>query len=119
MASRGMNGGAMDTRIVDLSHPIEAGMVTYPGLPVPEIHAVLDRATSAGRYAPGVTFQIDLITLCGNTGTYMDSPFHRWEDGADLGGLPPSAWSTCRPSASTPPRSGHRPSTRMPPPAMS
>ena len=52
-------------------------MVTYPGLPVPEIHAVLDRATSAGRYAPGVTFQIDLITLCGNTGTYMDSPFHR------------------------------------------
>ena len=76
-------------RIVDLSHPIEAGMVTYPGLPVPEIHAVLDRATSAGRYAPGVTFQIDLVTLCGNTGTYMDSPFHRWEDGADLAGLPP------------------------------
>ena len=64
-------------------------MVTYPGLPVPEIHAVLDRATSAGRYAPGVTFQIDLITLCGNTGTYMDSPFHRWEDGADLAALPP------------------------------
>jgi kynurenine formamidase len=76
-------------RIVDLSHPIEAGMVTYPGLPVPEIHAVLDRATSAGRYAPGVTFQIDVITLCGNTGTYMDSPFHRWEDGADLAALPP------------------------------
>ena len=72
--------------IVDLSHPIEAGMVTYPGLPVPEIHAILDRATSAGRYAPGVTFQIDLITLCGNTGTYMDSPFHRWEDGVDLAG---------------------------------
>ena len=76
------------SRIVDLSHPVEAGMVTYPGLPVPEIHAVLDRATSAGRYAPGVTFQIDLITLCGNTGTYMDSPFHRWEDGVDLAGLP-------------------------------
>src|SRR6185295_6529860 len=86
--SAGMNGGAMGSRIVDLSHPIEAGMVTYPGLPVPEIHAVLDRATSAGRYAPGVTFQIDLITLCGNTGTYMDSPFHRWEDGQDLAGLP-------------------------------
>jgi kynurenine formamidase len=75
-------------RLVDLSHPIEAGMVTYPGLPVPEINAVLDRATSAGRYAPGVTFQIDLITLCGNTGTYLDSPFHRWEDGVDLAGLP-------------------------------
>src|SRR5215510_3275384 len=79
----------MGRRIIDLSHPIEAGMVTYPGLPTPEIHAVLDRATSAGRYAPGVTFQIDLITLCGNTGTYMDSPFHRWADGADLAGLPP------------------------------
>jgi kynurenine formamidase len=77
------------SRIVDLSHPIEAGMVTYPGLPVPEIHAILDRATSAGRYAPGVTFEIDLITLCGNTGTYMDSPFHRYEDGLDLAGLPP------------------------------
>ena len=84
-----MSDPASARRIVDLSHPIEAGMVTYPGLPVPEIHAVLDRATSAGRYAPGVTFQIDLITLCGNTGTYMDSPFHRWEDGADLAGLPP------------------------------
>jgi kynurenine formamidase len=75
-------------RVVDLSHPIEAGMVTYPGLPVPEVHAVLDRAASAGRYAPGVTFQIDLISLCGNTGTYLDSPFHRYEDGADLAGLP-------------------------------
>ena len=75
-------------RIVDLSHPVEAGMVTYPGLPVPEVHAVLDRATSAGRYAPGVTFQIDLLTLCGNTGTYVDSPFHRYADGPDLADLP-------------------------------
>lgn len=84
-----MSDAASSRRIVDLSHPIEAGMITYPGLPVPEIHAILDRATSVGRYAPGVTFQIDLITLCGNTGTYMDSPFHRWEDGADLADLPP------------------------------
>ncbi len=76
-------------RIIDLSHPIEAGMITYPGLPAPEVHAILDRATSAGRYAPGVTFQIDLITLCGNTGTYIDSPFHRYADGVDLAGLPP------------------------------
>ena len=76
-------------RIVDLSHPIEAGMITYPGLPAPEVHAILDRATSAGRYAPGVTFQIDLITLCGNTGTYIDSPFHRYADGVDLADLPP------------------------------
>jgi arylformamidase len=76
-------------RIVDLSHPIEAGMITYPGLPAPEVHAILDRATSADRYAPGVTFQIDLITLCGNTGTYIDSPFHRYAEGVDLAGLPP------------------------------
>jgi kynurenine formamidase len=76
------------SQFVDLSHPVEAGMITYPGLPAPEVHAVLDRATSAGRYAQGVTFQIDLITLCGNTGTYVDSPFHRYADGADLAGLP-------------------------------
>jgi arylformamidase len=76
-------------QIVDLSHPIEAGMITYPGLPAPEVHAILDRAASAGRYAPGVTFQIDLLTLCGNTGTYIDSPFHRFADGVDLAGLPP------------------------------
>ena len=82
-----MTGAAR--RIVDLSHPIEAGMITYPGLPAPEVHAFLDRAASAGRYAPGVTLQIDLITLCGNTGTYVDSPFHRYADGVDLAGLSP------------------------------
>jgi arylformamidase len=75
-------------RLIDLSHPIEAGMITYPGLPAPEVHAFLDRATSEERYAPGITFQIDLITLCGNTGTYLDSPFHRFADGVDLAGLP-------------------------------
>jgi len=75
-------------RFVDLSHVVEAGMITYPGLPAPEVQAVLDRVTSERRYAPGVTFEIDLITLCGNTGTYLDSPFHRYADGADLAGLP-------------------------------
>ncbi len=74
--------------LVDLSHPIEAGMVTYPGLPAPAVHGILDRAASEGTYAPGVSFQIDLITLCGNTGTYLDSPFHRFADGIDLAGLP-------------------------------
>jgi arylformamidase len=73
---------------VDLSHPVEAGMTTYPGLPGPDIRAFLDRDESAGHYAPGVSFQIDLITLCGNTGTYLDSPFHRFRDGADLAVLP-------------------------------
>ena len=78
----------MARRIIDLSHPIEVGMVTYQGLPAPEVHAILDRATSETRYQAGVTFQIDVITLCGNTGTYVDSPFHRFADGTDLAGLP-------------------------------
>ncbi len=75
-------------RLIDLSHAIEAGMTTYPGLPVPEIRQHLTREASRGHYAPGVTFRIDVITLCGNTGTYVDSPSHRHADGADLAGLP-------------------------------
>ena len=83
-------GGAPSSarRLVDLSHPIEEGMTTYPGLPVPEIHPYLTRESSAARYAPGVTFAIDVLTFCGNTGTYVDSPFHRYGDGPDLAGLP-------------------------------
>jgi arylformamidase len=75
-------------RLVDLSHPIEAGMTTYPGLPVPDIRQHLTREASRGHYAPGVTFRIDVITMCGNTGTYVDSPLHRHEGGADLASLP-------------------------------
>ena len=75
-------------KIVDLSHPIEEGMTTYPGLPVPQIEPFLTREASAERYAPGVTFAIDVMTFCGNTGTYVDSPFHRYGDGSDLAGLP-------------------------------
>lgn len=75
-------------RLVDLSHPIEAGMVTYPGLPTPSIQPFLEREASRAHYAPGVSFAIDLITLCGNTGTYLDSPFHRYGDGTDLAGVP-------------------------------
>jgi arylformamidase len=83
-------GGARSTarRLVDLSHPIEQGMTTYPGLPVPEIRPFLTREASVERYAPGVTFAIDVLTFCGNTGTYVDSPFHRYSDGSDLAGLP-------------------------------
>ncbi len=74
-------------RIVDLSHPIRAGLVTYPGLPAPEITPHLTRADSRARYAPGTEFAMDVITMIGNTGTYLDSPFHRYADGADLAGL--------------------------------
>jgi kynurenine formamidase len=74
-------------RLVDLSHPVEAGMVTYPGLPVPVITPVLTREASRERYAPGTEFEIDRIDLCGNTGTYVDAPFHRYADATDLAGL--------------------------------
>ncbi len=75
-------------RIIDLSHPIEHGMVTYPGLPAPEITEHLTRAASRERYAPGTEFSIGRISMVANTGTYLDSPFHRFAEGADLAGLP-------------------------------
>src|SRR3954464_4002783 len=75
-------------RLIDLSHPIEAGRTTSPGLPAPEIRQHLTREASRDHYAPGVEFRIDVVTLCGNTGTYVDSPAHRHADGADLAALP-------------------------------
>ena len=63
-------------------------MVTYAGLPAPEIRPFLTREGSVGKYAPGVTFAIDVIEMCGNTGTYVDTPFHRYADGKDLAALP-------------------------------
>lgn len=75
------------TRFIDLSHSIRAGLVTYPGLPAPTIEPFLTRADSRERYAPGTEFAMDVITMIGNTGTYLDSPFHRFEGGIDLAGL--------------------------------
>jgi kynurenine formamidase len=77
--------------LVELNHVITAGMITYPGLPGPEITPHLTRADSRANYAPGVEFAIDRISMVGNTGTYVDSPFHRYEGGADLADLPLSA----------------------------
>lgn len=74
-------------RLVDLSHTIRAGMVTYPGLPGPVIEPHLSRADSVAHYAAGTSFAIDTITMVGNTGTYLDSPFHRYAEGIDLAGL--------------------------------
>lgn len=76
-----------EATLIDLSHTIEDGMITYKGLPAPLICDHLSREQSRSSYAPGTEFQIDKITLVGNTGTYMDSPFHRFEDGTDLAGL--------------------------------
>jgi arylformamidase len=74
--------------IVDLSHSIEAGLVTYPGLPAPEFGDHLTREASRARYAPGTEFHIGRISMVGNTGTYVDAPFHRYPDGTDLAATP-------------------------------
>ena len=76
------------SRIIDVSHTIEDGMITYHGLPGPRICDYLSREASRERYAAGTEFQIGEITMIGNTGTYVDSPFHRYADGADLAELP-------------------------------
>jgi kynurenine formamidase len=78
----------MTQRIVDLTHPIEHGMTTYPGLPAPEISDHLSREASHERYAPGTEFHIGQIVMVGNTGTYLDTPFHRYPDGSDLASTP-------------------------------
>jgi kynurenine formamidase len=73
--------------LVDLSHPITDGLITYPGLPGPIIGDHLSREASRERYAPGYEFQIGHIAMVSNTGTYLDTPFHRFADGHDLAGL--------------------------------
>jgi kynurenine formamidase len=75
-------------RLVDLSHTVEHGMVTYRGLPAPVVCDFLTRERSREIYAPGTEFHIGRIDLVGNTGTYVDSPFHRFADGKDLAQLP-------------------------------
>lgn len=74
--------------IVDLSHPIRHGEVTYPGLPAPVIRTHLSREESRTRYAEGTEFHIGGIDMIANTGTYVDAPFHRYADGADVSELP-------------------------------
>jgi kynurenine formamidase len=73
--------------LIDLSHRIADGMITYPGLPAPEIGTHLSREAAEELYGPGITFHIGLLTLCTNTGTYIDVPFHRYADGHDLADL--------------------------------
>ena len=71
-------------RLVDLSHVIEHGMVTYRGLPAPHICDWLSREASKANYESGTEFQIGQITMVANTGTYIDTPFHRYAEGEDL-----------------------------------
>lgn len=74
-------------RFVDLSHSVEHGMITYRGLPGPVLSDFLSREASRERYAPGTEFHIGQIEMVANTGTYLDSPFHRFADGSDLSEL--------------------------------
>ena len=74
-------------RLIDVSHEVGDGVVTYPGLPAPIVCDFLSREESTSHYSAGTTFQIGRIDLVANTGTYVDSPFHRFEDGADLAEL--------------------------------
>lgn len=76
---------------IDLSHTIEHGMITYRGLPAPLICDYLSREASRKVYAEGTEFHIGRIDMVANTGTYIDSPFHRYADGKDLSELPLSS----------------------------
>jgi arylformamidase len=73
--------------LIDLSHTVTHGLVTYKGLPAPIICDYLSREASRKLYAPGTEFQIGKIEMVANTGTYLDSPFHRYADGKDLSQL--------------------------------
>jgi kynurenine formamidase len=79
---------ARPDRLVDLSHDVEDGMVTYRGLPAPVIRDYWTREDSRSHFAPGTEFHIGRIEMVANTGTYVDSPFHRYAGGTDLAGLP-------------------------------
>jgi kynurenine formamidase len=75
-------------KLIDLSHVVEDGLITYKGLPAPIICDYLSREASREIYAPGTEFHIGKIEMVANTGTYLDSPFHRYADGKDLSELP-------------------------------
>jgi arylformamidase len=79
---------AMDNKLIDLSHTVEHGMITYKGLPAPVICDYLSREESRKHYAEGTEFSIGKIEMVANTGTYVDSPFHRFANGIDLAELP-------------------------------
>ncbi len=81
-------GGGTGRRLVELSHVIADGMVTLPGWPAPRISEWLTREASRQRYAPGTEFHVARIDMIANTGTYLDTPAHRYADGADLADTP-------------------------------
>ena len=78
---------ARDFELIDVCHSIEDGMITYKDLPAPVITDHLTRADSRSRYTPGTEFHIGKIEMVANTGTYLDTPFHRYARGKDLAEL--------------------------------
>lgn len=78
----------MLNKLIDLSHEVEHGLITYKGLPAPIICDFLSREESRSHYSEGTEFHIGKIEMVANTGTYVDSPFHRFADGIDLSELP-------------------------------
>src|SRR4030042_3655168 len=78
----------MTIKLIDLSHTVEHGMITYKGLPAPIICDFLSREESRKHYSAGTEFNIGKIEMVANQGTYVDSPFHRFADGIDLSELP-------------------------------
>ena len=82
-----MNKTPLKASLIDLSHTVSHGLITYKGLPAPIICDFLSREQSRAHYGPGTQFHIGKIEMVANTGTYLDSPFHRYEDGKDLSQL--------------------------------
>ena len=82
--------------LVDVSHVVEDGMMTYKALPAPLFCDFLTGEQSRSHYAPGIEFQIGKIEMVASTGTYLDSPFHRYANGKDLSELSRSAWRTLK-----------------------
>ena len=78
---------AREFELIDVCHSVEDGMITYKGLPAPVISDHLRREDSHTRYAPGTEFHIGKIEMVANTGTYLDTPFHRYARGKDLAQL--------------------------------
>lgn len=83
-------------RLIDLSHTVEDGLITYKGLPPPVICDFLSREASRKHYAEGTEFHVGKIEMVANTGTYVDSPFHRYANGNDLSELPLSSLADLR-----------------------
>lgn len=92
MSNQPFNSSSRSGSIIDLSHTIEDGLITVKGLPAPVICDYLSREKSREIYEAGTEFQIGKIEMVANTGTYIDTPFHRYEQGKDLSQVPIEAF---------------------------